>query len=89
MQTIDEYIECGIEIRKLQKADKPIPREYQEIIELFIPTENQFPNRKVIPCFEYPDSNPKLFLENKRGFRILFVAIFLSNKMAAEYNLYK
>lgn len=54
---------------------------------MFIPLESKFPNRTIIPIYEYPDSNPRLFLENKRGFRLFFVAVFISNKMAAEYKL--
>jgi hypothetical protein len=35
-----------------------------------MPTEDKFPERRVITIYEYPDSNPDLFLENKRGFRL-------------------
>lgn len=32
--------------------------------------EEKYPDRRIITVYEYPDSNPELLLENKRGFRL-------------------
>lgn len=39
-------------------SGKPVPKEYSEIIEEFMPTEEKYPDRRVVTIYEYPDSNP-------------------------------
>ena len=65
--------------------DEPIPKEYQEVVEWFLPTEDKFPDKRVITLYEFASNNPRNFLENKRGFRCLFMLAFLTNDQAAEY----
>lgn len=84
-QTLEDYIAIGKTVRAMQIQNHPIPAPYQQVIEQFLPTEEQFPTRTIVPIYEYPDSNPRLFLENKRGFRVLFVMVFISREMAASF----
>ncbi|CAD8085368.1 unnamed protein product [Paramecium primaurelia] len=85
MQTLRHYEAMAEEVRKIMLSGKPIPPDYQEVIEEFLPTEDKYPSRRVITLYEYPDSNPALFLENKRGFRLQFMFLFLSNELAAQF----
>ncbi|CAD8181585.1 unnamed protein product [Paramecium octaurelia] len=85
MQTLRHYEAMAEEVRKIMLQGKPIPPDYQEVIEEFLPTEDKYPSRRVITIYEYPDSNPALFLENKRGFRLQFMFLFLSNQLAAQF----